>query len=734
MFLLVLGLFAGGIFGYVAGTGTGDQAIYTSDQGGAETSVRPPPPEEPRYEPEPLPESSRRSLRDLIDALPRLDPERGDGVIRGHVKRADGSPVAGAVIHATPWLRHRFRTLRGGPPPDDDMERIVKENLERVLHDRDARAVARSGADGSFTLAGLADSRHRMAAWREGFHITTNSYRAKPGDVVEFVAKPVVRVPLTVLTPEGLAPEMGANITAMMGNRRDSQWWTEEVGAIALEPGTWMLTAQAGDSNEMKSGEVEVVVEDGVSPEPVTLKLDSKPGIKGKVKFPPDEAQTYCEVRVLRILPGKEADPERLKREGRSPPVWSQSGGAFAFHDLAAGTWIVGLLPNGRAEVYASETVEVGKGMTAVEFEFPTLDPADCLTVEVRGPDGKAVTDVSLSTSYRGRSYGGGQTRVVRLENGDFRVAHPKVSEDRKTQDGTYTLTATSQRLGTKSVVYVPTANGRLTVIFDEPAKLEVTILDYVGSGYEGRISLSVRPVSKGGSSRSHFPGFNRGGRNALSAEGVQKFGPLVPGEYDVNMSINSGGRSTTGATERVVLRSGENKANVAIPSLYSLTVTVDGAADRSRLSLRSRSRGPGYRSHSARTKDGRAAFEGLQAGVYVLSGSGSLSGQMEVVVPGQSVVRYAPRPITAYRVSITDPEGGFARAGLRDGDVVVGIDGVEFKDQAQMSALLTLARTNKGSTLSVIRGRSSLTVTIDLSKTGTGGSKAGGRLDRSAR
>ena len=102
--------------------------------------------------------------------------------------------------------------------------------------------------------------------------------------------------------------------------------------------------------------------------------------------------------------------------------------------------------------------------------------------------------------------------------------------------------------------------------------------------------------------------------------------------------------------------------------------------------------------------------------------------------MPGQSVVRYVPRPITAYRVSITDPEGGFALAGLRDGDVVVGIDGVEFKDQAQMSALLTLARTNEGSTLSVIRGRSSLTVTIDLSKTGTSGSKAGGRLDRSAR
>jgi hypothetical protein len=117
----------------------------------------------------------------------------------------------------------------------------------------------------------------------------------------------------------------------------------------------------------------------------------------------------------------------------------------------------------------------------------------------------------------------------------------------------------------------------------------------------------------------------------------------------------------------------------------------------------------------SARVEGGRAVFEGLPAGEYQISGSGALPrGQMRVNVPGQTTVRYEPQTVNAYFVRIRSPEGYAAKAGLREGDLVVGIDGQEFTSEAQMGALLTLAREKEECALLVLRGRRTLTLRGD--------------------
>jgi len=50
--------------------------------------------------------------------------------------------------------------------------------------------------------------------------------------------------------------------------------------------------------------------------------------------------------------------------------------------------------------------------------------------------------------------------------------------------------------------------------------------------------------------------------------------------------------------------------------------------------------------------------------------------------------VRWAPAEVRAIRVSVTDPQGWYAQAGFQDGDLVVGIDGDDFRNKRHLYAL----------------------------------------------
>ena len=105
----------------------------------------------------------------------------------------------------------------------------------------------------------------------------------------------------------------------------------------------------------------------------------------------------------------------------------------------------------------------------------------------------------------------------------------------------------------------------------------------------------------------------------------------------------------------------------------------------------------------------------------------------MTVTVPSQREVRFDAQPVNAYRVSISDPKGSLAAAGLLDGDLIIGIDDTEFKDQQQMWAAASLARTKKSVTLIVLRGNARHRIVVEFSKI-YGSPKAGGSLIQTSR
>jgi hypothetical protein len=215
----------------------------------------------------------------------------------------------------------------------------------------------------------------------------------------------------------------------------------------------------------------------------------------------------------------------------------------------------------------------------------------------------------------------------------------------------------------------------------------------------------------------------------------VQSFGPLAPGSYVITVSLKRRQwRTVPIATHEIVVKSGPNSQSVPLPALYTLTVTVDGAKDGATLRLSPTNRsgaGRYFSSPQEKVKDGRVVFEDLPAGEYRITASGDgLKGKMTVTLPGRTAVRFvAERTYPAYLVRIRNPEGLFARAGLASGDYVIGINGQDFEDTKQMSALLSAAQKMKSCALTVLRGSSRRVVELDLSATGLGNEAAGGRM-----
>jgi hypothetical protein len=191
-----------------------------------------------------------------------------------------------------------------------------------------------------------------------------------------------------------------------------------------------------------------------------------------------------------------------------------------------------------------------------------------------------------------------------------------------------------------------------------------------------------------------------RGVSSQIDLRGRKKFGPLDPGPYELDLglttSVSLGGRGgTTLSTTPITLLPGKNLQTVQMPSLHQLAVIVEGMDPNSRIDLRQLSPdGSGFTGvqvNGARVgTGGRVVFERIPGGTYKLLTHGrEPEGEMVVDVSGPSEVRFEPKPLNAMYVTVADPAGHLAGAGFKTGDLIVGLDGSPFVDQAQMNALL---------------------------------------------
>jgi hypothetical protein len=614
----------------------------------------------------------------------------------------------------------------------------------RLLHrshhlDRATRREARTAADGTYRIEGLVDGAYNVRAYSAGYQIWTRgrAFGVSPGAEVDFQARAIAGVTLEVLDPDGnLAREATITFTqetGFGGTTSSSERWSSANRTVYAQPGTWSVQAKSGDHGEMVSEPETVTLEAGGEPPTATLRLRGRPGIRGSIRFEDgiDDGQYF--VTTVRVPRGVEAGPGLLLTAARSAghSIWPE-GGRFAITDLEPGLYVLGATRGG-GEVATWCEVEVTEGLVERDLVIPAPDPSEYIVVHVLGPDGAPLSGVQFSSAFRSRhrsSSGGSQ--VARLDDGSWRVRHHAIDDDdRADEGGRFYVTASHPKLGSREVGYDAKTQRDLTITFEAPASLVVTVSGYGSSGYEDLLSVQLVGVEKNADTDDPVVGASSPARGGIDDEGRQSFGPLSPGDYEIRIHVRLPSHGSFSIVRvPISLGPGEAEKTVALPRLYTLTVLTDAP----KASFRIQSEGDSRLSiWSLEAKDGKAVVRGVPAGTYLVQGQNGAEGQMRVRIPGQETVRFEGRPINALKVTITDPEGALARAGFRDGDVVVGVNGELFENQTDMQLKLmkALAGTAK---LLVQRGGGRIEISVELGPLFRGRGEQGARMEPVAR
>jgi hypothetical protein len=299
--------------------------------------------------------------------------------------------------------------------------------------------------------------------------------------------------------------------------------------------------------------------------------------------------------------------------------------------------------------------------------------------------------------------------------------------------DGHFYVEVSVDELGSKRAEYVLAETRELTIRFEEPGRLTVTVAGYVGSGYEDAIDVELSRVEADGE-------VSRGGvgpgRARIDEEGRWTKDAVAPGDYRIELHVRSGDHSAwTVSSTPVTIRPGENTKTVALPRLHTLTVLTEDLPASARLRISSVGEGPRIGGGMPRSPtEGKVVFRGLPAGRYTVRTFGRGDAQMTVTLPGPSVVKFVAEEVNAISVRITDPDGLFARAGLRTGDLIVGIDGAEFDSMRKMYARMILAAEEGPVKLLVLRGTAKVEISVDLSGLIEGEREPGAQLEPASR
>lgn len=651
---------------------------------------------------------------DTTVRLPDL-PRAVRGVISGHVLTTDGRPLAGATIRAESFLygdRARPAAALGAPPVPSEVESVERARLE---HRRAATMRSQAVTDdaGSFQLKDLHDATFQVMGWCPGYELRLDgrrSWDARPGERFDFVATAVFPVDVDIRDEQGAQPTIASLRFVPSGGRGGGSGasWAPSSTTVFVPAGTWSLTASPFSGNG-KSDLVEVTAGPGLRPS-ASLVLIVPCVIRGHVVLPAgeewDRARMYC----LRIEDDSEPSDAALLQAQASPAHGPTLG--FEIDDLRPGRYAVGASLDGRT-LGARTVVDVGPQPADCTLELPPSAPRSVLRARATSSDGAPLDDVTFQVqivSGNGSSNAGAD-RARHQSDGTWLLLLSGTGPP--SDNAVYSLIVTSKSRGTRAVEFEPGSKDVLDVVFDDPARLHLTVTGLPPGADDVRATAA--PASP---TRSPYPGFGFGqDPRDLDAQGTCTVENLAPGRYDLTVWSGSRPESTVFHRSRLTLRSGDNSVTVAAVALADVTVNVPDVAAGDTVWIASAA----YPDRSFRVRrltvgeDHSVSVSGVPVGDYVVTAvEGDARQECRITVRASGTFEFRGAVYDAMEVTIDDDTGPFAAAGLRTGDLIVAIDDTGFTSSAGWSTLLGGKRDKHRLDLTILRGRGESVIALD--------------------
>jgi hypothetical protein len=587
---------------------------------------------------------------------------RGQGVITGLITRPDGTGVPDVEVHAMP---------SGGEPlyssEHEDLESLRRE-IERLRVGAAGRLLARTDADGAFTIQGVNEGEYRVAPVSPHYEIRLRSnlpnWRIRAGDHLAYTAQPIVRLRLNVLSPDGgLAPQACIQYRADTARRHEWQriWWVPDEPEVGLPPGKFDLYAEEEYDGLQMSETVVIELAEGDKPETLTLPLKRRNALLGQVLPPTEPGLGQLTVHM------------QPAHEGQGKAAWTRvdSDGHFEIKDLAPGEWSV-ILRDADEKPLQQSVVTISEGATRITMNLPEPGRESFFVIYVEGPDGQALSDVRFMVAHfrDGTRYRGWPSHR-REEDGAFWIR--KQAQHIGGTVHWWEIEIHHSNLGVVAVPYGPQDSHDIRVRFEEAALLVVETP--WAEQHPDRRNLELLIAEEDQYLRRRALWLSREPRKPLAVTTELK--ARQPGQVTVQLAYNSGG-GTGGnplvlSSHPVQLRPGRNTLRLDTPPpMHELTVRAPDGLNVAYMQLLR----PGEEPVSGLpAAAGRVTFPGVPAGEYLLRHSRA-EGQMRVRVPATGVIEFAPEPENAW---VVKPERGLveaARAGLHAGDIVLSING----------------------------------------------------------
>jgi len=665
--------------------------------------------------------STGKSWKELerIVASVRIEKEaKAGGVITGEVKTQSGEPLEGVTITVTPNNTPSFEK------PDWPQEGLAREVLRFVARTKWTQAhrkVTKTASDGTFRVTDLPEGfTYRVRAKLRGYRFESRSgasspWAVKPGDHLTFIAEAMAVVTAKLLLPDGTQPEEGEISVEWRGFSSYSVTWKKDKPTILLKTGPVTLSASATVGNEeYSSGKISLILEPGERNEPVVFNLTPRLGIRGRLVFEGGQGPEDMYICCIPTVPGKRPSLSDIP-EGSPKLVIRPPNYGYTFSDLKPGTYYVAALWSYSGPVAAEAFVEVADSVVACDLRVPAPAPGTYFLLWVYDPKGRPLLDgVSVRVHYRvsegmmAFSSSAG-TSLIKQSNGSFLVIPQWRSEDFDPASASCVLVVSHDLYGKAFLPFDPAEDKELEIRFEKPAFLSVTIEGAAESESAQKLRVELRPVVQ---EESGFD-FAEEPPRKVPPTGKVDLGPLAPGDYHVLLSL--GWRDITFASVRVNLKSGRNEITIPMPELYEVVVILPEDKKDLRLSLKETGKRWPYGRSAKADAEGRVIFKDVPPGKYQITSNDPLGGLMEIEVPAPGPILYEPKPLNALRVISLKPGGLFAQAGLQEGDLVIGVNGKEFKNLLDIQVSMAAAAAKGKTKVMILRDGRKLTVTLDL-------------------
>lgn len=743
--ILLAGLIVGYVAGYLQYADAADQAVQAdrTERTRLEAAPKPEPDGEPPLDPQAIEilgtSAPPLALNDLaVPALPT-----GTATIRGVVLDEHKKPVPDVRVQ----LRHQreFKdAMSSGRRSEQDIEDLARAFVVRELYSRGAVSEAWTDDEGVFVFNDLAEEGYRISASREGYEIKMTEPTTRYWDPVKapsevtFRARAQLGLYLRLEYADGTVPEtfrLETQHSGPTGTMSSSEQWSASKPTLKLVAGSWTL--KPGSNEDFTFEPFTVNVTEGEPLESKTIVLRARRGIAGKVLEGEDQPDQHGVVEIHYL---RDDDRKRSVKDlgFQTPSVHAHShdGWRFRIVDIEPGTYLLSAKSWTIDKHGPAQWVTVNQeGVVEVALERASFEEGDLVTVTVRSPDDEPVTDASFTMTWRqgSGSSSHGRQALHGGEPGVYRVALPNELKGLKGAEAT--LSVNSGTYGQEEVAFDHLNPGDLLVQYERQARLTVRIGGVLSAEVSKDLNIGVQKLTQ-----EEMPTSSTTRPLADNPTEVH-FDNLSPGQYRIYLGhspSHHSGFSSHWSQElaTVQLEAGAQRAvGVSLPGIGSLTVIVPKDDAGMHMSLTG-GEGGGKRSlHSFQRADdsGRVTFGTLPDGEYMIT-SGDRGSGMPVRVAGPTEVRYTPRAARGLLVSIHQADGPLAKAGFRDGDIIVNVDGKELKDLGEnMGMAMMSLMGSRECPLIVERGGRRVELTINgrqLQRSGRRGSGIGGDVN----